>query len=157
MEAQPYQVPESCLEPQHVYCRFCAGQIAPLDKNCGHCRADQNLNSKSKGIAVTLALLLGSFGMHRFYLGQWWGIFYLLFYWTGVPFLIGLIEALVFLFTSKTTWDLKYGNVKHSSLALAVVGVLVGVMLIGILAAVAIPAYRDYQTRAEQLASESQQ
>lgn len=43
---------------------------------------------------VLLALSFGMFGAHRFYLKQGrWGIFYIIFCWTGVPYLIALIEA----------------------------------------------------------------
>ncbi len=157
MEAQPYQVPPSSLMPEVVYCRYCAEQIGILEQNCHKCGASQNLNSKSKTVAAVLALFLGSFGMHRFYLGQWWGLFYLLFYWTGIPALAGLIEALVFVFTSQTNWDLKYGNAKRGSMALAVVGILVGIMAMGIVAAIALPAYKDYQTRSQQRAQQIEQ
>lgn len=157
MEAQPYQVPPSSFVPEVVYCRYCAEQMGVLDQDCHKCGANQNLNTKSKVVAAVLAVFLGSFGLHRFYLGHWWGVFYLLFYWTGIPALAGLIEALVFVFTSKTNWDLKYGNAKRGSMALAVVGILVGVMTIGILAAIALPAYNDYQKRVEQRTQQLEQ
>ncbi len=43
---------------------------------------------------VLLALSFGMFGAHRFYLKQGrWGIFYLIFFWTGIPYLIALLES----------------------------------------------------------------
>jgi TM2 domain-containing membrane protein YozV len=43
---------------------------------------------------VLLAVLLGHFGAHRFYMGEiGWGIVYLLFCWTGIPTILGVIEA----------------------------------------------------------------
>jgi TM2 domain-containing membrane protein YozV len=41
-----------------------------------------------------LALLLGTFGFHRFYLGEnVAGVLYVLFAWTGIPTLLGLMEC----------------------------------------------------------------
>jgi TM2 domain-containing membrane protein YozV len=43
---------------------------------------------------VLLAVLLGHFGAHRFYMGDiGLGFVYLLFCWTGVPTILGFIEA----------------------------------------------------------------
>ena len=43
---------------------------------------------------VLLAVLLGHFGAHRFYMGEIGiGFIYLLFCWTGIPTILGIIEA----------------------------------------------------------------
>lgn len=157
MEAQPYQVPQSSLLPQTVYCRYCAAQISPTENICPACSASQNLNAKSKIAAGFLAIFLGSLGIHRFYLGQWWGLFYLLFYWTGIPMLTAWVEAIVFFCTSKAKWDAKYSNVKHGSAVLIVVSVFIAVFVVGILAAIAIPAYNDYTKRAAQHSQQIEQ
>ena len=48
---------------------------------------------KDKNIAAILAFFLGSFGAHKFYLGQMgWGLMYLLFSWTFVPAFLAFIE-----------------------------------------------------------------
>lgn len=45
-------------------------------------------------VGVLLALFLGSFGLHHFYLRRnGLGLLYLLFSWTGIPAIIGFIEA----------------------------------------------------------------
>jgi TM2 domain-containing membrane protein YozV len=45
-------------------------------------------------VGVLLALFLGSFGLHRFYLRQTGlGILYACFFWTGIPGLIGFFEC----------------------------------------------------------------
>ena len=45
-------------------------------------------------VGVLLALFLGSFGIHHFYLRRnVAGVFYLLFSWTGIPAILGFIEA----------------------------------------------------------------
>ena len=49
---------------------------------------------KDSVVGVLLAVFLGSFGAHRFYLGQnGIAILYILFCWTLIPHLIALIEA----------------------------------------------------------------
>lgn len=49
---------------------------------------------KDATTGVLLAILLGGFGAHRFYLGEiGWGVVYLLFGWTGIPVLAGFVEA----------------------------------------------------------------
>ena len=43
---------------------------------------------------ILLAVFLGSFGAHHFYLRRYGiGVLYLLFSWTGVPSILGWIEA----------------------------------------------------------------
>lgn len=49
---------------------------------------------KEPTTGVLLAVFLGDFGAHRFYMGQTGlGIVYLLFFWTFIPGLVGLVEA----------------------------------------------------------------
>lgn len=49
---------------------------------------------KSKPVAVSLAIFLGAFGAHKFYLGNSrTGLLYLLFSWTGITFWIALFDA----------------------------------------------------------------
>jgi TM2 domain-containing membrane protein YozV len=151
METMPYQPPQSTLEAESVFCRHCGTRIAASATACPKCGANQNLNSKSKVAAGLLAIFLGAFGIHRFYLGQWWGLFYLLFFWAWIPGLVALVEGIVFLCTSDAKWNAKYGNAKSSSAWLvALVSILVLVPIIGILAAIAIPQYQEYVKRAEQ-------
>ena len=53
---------------------------------------------KNKIVAGLLAFFLGWAGIHRFYLGDIGkGIAYALFFWTGIPFIIGFIDFIVFL------------------------------------------------------------
>ena len=45
-------------------------------------------------VGVLLALFLGCFGVHHFYLGRTGlGVLYLCFCWTGIPAILGLVEC----------------------------------------------------------------
>src|SRR5690348_3413444 len=93
-----------------VYCRGCGKEIHDSAIACPHCGAQQRVRpGKSKVTAGFLALFLGGLGIHRFYLGQWWGIFYLLFCWTLIPSLVAFVEAIVFFVTDDASWNAKYG------------------------------------------------
>lgn len=53
---------------------------------------------REKVIAGALALLLGWMGAHRFYRGESRrGLLYVLFFWTGIPGLIGFVEGIRYL------------------------------------------------------------
>nr|HQU60776.1 NINE protein [Saprospiraceae bacterium] len=66
---------------------------------------------KDKNVAGILALFLGGFGVHRFYLGQTGlGIFYLIFCWFPVMWIIGLIDAIAFFSMDKENFDRKYNR-----------------------------------------------
>ena len=66
---------------------------------------------KDRLVATLLALLLGAFGVHRFYLGNIAvGVVYLLFFWTGIPGLIAWLEAIYFLTRSNEDWARTYGG-----------------------------------------------
>ncbi len=63
---------------------------------------------KSKVAAGLLGILLGGIGAHKFYLGKiGMGILYLLFVWTGVPSVLGLIEGIIILCSNDENFQLK--------------------------------------------------
>lgn len=67
------------------------------------------VSTKSKSTAGILAILLGSFGAHKFYLSNaGMGILYLIFCWTGVPGVVGIIEGIVYLTMSDHDFAVKY-------------------------------------------------
>lgn len=66
---------------------------------------------KDKTTAGILAILLGGVGVHRFYLGQaGLGILYLLFFWTFIPSLLGIIDGIIFLTQDENDFDIKYNR-----------------------------------------------
>ena len=65
---------------------------------------------KSKVTAGLLAIFLGGFGIHKFYLGKiFQGILYILFCWTYIPAIIGVIEGIIYLTKSDEAWAEKVG------------------------------------------------
>ncbi|MWV47226.1 NINE protein [Paenibacillus sp. HJL G12] len=66
---------------------------------------------KNKVAAGILGILLGGLGIHKFYLGQiGMGILYLIFSWTGIPSIIGLIEGILYLVKSDEEFDAIYNR-----------------------------------------------
>jgi TM2 domain-containing membrane protein YozV len=66
---------------------------------------------KDKTTAGVLALLLGGFGAHKFYLGQTGtGVAYLLFCWTLIPGIIAIIEGISYLTMSQGIFDARYNG-----------------------------------------------
>ena len=143
----PYEAPKT-PGGNGPFCCQCGKQITPRTRQCPFCHQYQfQGKQKSKFVAATFGILLGFFGAHRFYLGQWWGIFYIIFGVLG--WLVAIIESLVFLFTPQESWQRKYSNVMPTSGGTIAAAVIGSVFFIGILAAIALPAYQDYTYRAK--------
>ena len=64
---------------------------------------------KNKLVAAILAIFLGCFGIHEFYLGRnGKGIVMLLFCWTGIPSIVGFIQGILMLVSNDENFQLKY-------------------------------------------------
>ena len=82
---------------------------APQCPSCGALQSNGITNSsKSKVSAALLAFFLGGVGAHKFYLGSvGMGILYLVFFWTGIPAIVALIEGIYYLSMSDEKFNLK--------------------------------------------------
>lgn len=66
---------------------------------------------KDKNVAAVLALFLGWFGVHKFYLGRIGaGIVYLVFFWTMIPALLGMIDFFVLALMENDEFNRKYNG-----------------------------------------------
>ncbi len=99
----------------YKYCYACSSVIDSRAVDCPRCGVRQpdvvGGYGKDRLVAILLALLLGTFGVHRFYLGNIAvGVVYLLFFWTGIPGFIAWLEAIYFLTRSNEDWARTYGG-----------------------------------------------
>lgn len=136
------------LTPEYRPCEKCGAQILKIAEICPKCGVRQR-SPVSKAVLLLLTFFFGGIGAHKFYLGKYWqGALYLIFFWTLVPALIALVEFVIYIFTGSDRLNEKYSA--HGSVVLIVVVVAVfGVFLLGVLAAIAIPAYSDFQQRSQ--------
>lgn len=108
------------VEPQNhgashnqIYCHGCGALLHLTALQCPKCGA-QNVSYAKKGskdrvTAGLFALLLGGIGAHHFYLGNIvLGIIYLLFCWTFIPFLVAIVEGIVYFCQSEEFFAARY-------------------------------------------------
>lgn len=107
------------------HCPSCGSVIDANAVDCPRCGVRQPdvvyQESKSRAVAILLALFLGGFGIHRFYVGPIsWGVAYLVFFWTGIPQLLAWLEAIFWLTRSDVEWAMKYGGPVRQANGLAI-------------------------------------
>ncbi|WP_353572845.1 NINE protein [Candidatus Albibeggiatoa sp. nov. BB20] len=143
----PYTAPQNQAT---VICPDCGETINKKAEICPKCGVRQHHRSDHPANKITLLLLtffLGGIGIHRFYIGSYLlGTIYMLFFWTGIPGLIALIEFIVFIFMSGDKIEEKY-EAKGRVAGVMTIIFFVSIFVLGILAAVSIPAYTDYLQR----------
>lgn len=99
------------------YCKDCGQIILYRAEICPYCGCRQTwfpyFYEKNKIVAGLLALFLGGFGAHKFYLGKiGLGVLYLIFCWTGIPTIIGFIEGLMLLAMREETFARKHSSLQ---------------------------------------------
>ena len=80
-----------------VTCAECGKEVSDAARRCPACGfSSGTFAGKSKGLAIVLALFLGGLGIHKFFLGKTGtGFLYLIFCWTFVPAILGVIDAII--------------------------------------------------------------
>ena len=84
-----------------AYCQSCGKVIKKEAFVCPYCgvrnKKNNEGNEKNKIVAALLALFLGGFGVHKFYLKRiGTGVIYILFFWTFIPSLIHSLKEQYF-------------------------------------------------------------
>ena len=144
-----YAPPASKVESFTKQCEECGESINKKAEICPKCGVRQK-QGVSKTALLLLTFFLGGLGAHKFYQRKpWWGALYLLFFWTYIPALAALIEFVIYAFTDEERLREKYPDAGGGGMVvIAVVAGFVMIMVVGILAAIALPAYQDYTMRA---------
>jgi TM2 domain-containing membrane protein YozV len=96
------------------FCHACGHQIDTRAEICPQCGVRQPRikvkGERNRVAAALFGILLGGLGIHKFYLGKvGMGILYLVFFWTCIPAVIGLIEGIIYLTMSDEEFMQKYG------------------------------------------------
>jgi len=94
------------------FCQECGKTInrkAVICPECGVPQPGSATTDKSKIVAGIFALLLGGFGIHKFYLGRiGLGILYLLFFWTAILAIVAFFEGIILLTMSDEKFASKF-------------------------------------------------
>lgn len=86
-----------------------ASSSSSSSASSGNTQAGYAHYTKSRVAAGILGILLGGFGIHKFYLGKWGqGILYLIFCWTYIPSIISFIEGIIYLISSDENFARKH-------------------------------------------------
>lgn len=95
------------ISDQAIECPSCG---YPLRKPKKTEYISTSIPKKSRLTAILLAILLGDFGAHKFYLNQTkQGIWYLLFFWTLIPAILSLFEAIGYSYMDDEVFQIEFG------------------------------------------------
>ena len=101
------------------FCSECAAVIKTKAVICPKCGCPQTAGftpqavaqQRNKNTAGLVAMLLGGLGIHKFYLGQpKQGIFYMIFFWTFIPALLGIVDAIKLFGMNADEFNRTYNN-----------------------------------------------
>lgn len=147
------EIAQELSSPVACYCVKCGTAIRVGQHKCEKCFTPvTEYVHKNKVTASLLALFVGGFGLHRLYLGHWWGIIYLIFFCTLIPSLVAIIEAIVFFLTPSKKWEAHYGRIQKTSGvmgALFVLALVISIAVTWTLVSLSLPLYQDYLKRAQ--------
>ncbi len=110
--------PRKIVAAALINCPVCENTVSDQASSCPKCghpiRSTPTIATaaaplKSRSLAVFLALILGGIGVHKFYVDKpGVGLCYLLFCWTFIPSLFGLIEAIQYVSMTDDVFQEKY-------------------------------------------------
>jgi predicted Zn finger-like uncharacterized protein len=143
--------------PQFKFCSTCGQRLHVMAELCPKCgvRVAPPANAINKVALLLITFFLGGLGAHKFYQKKYLlGTLYLLFFWTYIPTLASLVEFFIYAFKSETELQQRYPEAGSGGVVIAAVVIpLVGIAMIGILAAIAIPQFAAYREKAYNVAA----
>ena len=97
-------------ERETKYCVSCGESVLRKAEICPHCGVRiQSSGTSDRVTAALLAILIGVFGAHKFYLGKnAQGVLYLCFFWIFIPGIVAFIEGLIYLTESDAEFKRKH-------------------------------------------------
>ena len=96
------------IDDDSAVCPFCGKQLNGETNYGGTSQLDYTYKGKNKLVTAILAIVLGDLGIHYFYLGKTGlGVLMLVFCWTGIPAIIGLIQGILILLGSNEDFQRK--------------------------------------------------
>ena len=101
-------------EVTEKFCYNCGSKLVATAAVCGNCGIRQHdVSAQGRGCsrlaAGMLAIFLGTFGIHKFYLGKpIWGVAYIVFAVTFLSTLVGIVEGLWYLTMSDNEFTARY-------------------------------------------------
>jgi len=96
------------------YCAECQGSepshaLAPQGMGQSHVPMAQ-FPRKNQTVSVGLSLVFGGLGAHKFYLDKpGAGLLYLMFFWTGIPSILGIIDGVRYIRMDDEEFHRRYG------------------------------------------------
>jgi ribosomal protein L40E len=107
--------------PPTKFCMDCGQEINRRAEICPKCGVRQLPAPNASGalgtggpnrlIAALFAILLGGIGIHKFYLGRvGQGLLYVLFCWTIIPVIVGIVEGILYLCSTDEDFGRRYGK-----------------------------------------------
>ena len=100
-----------------MFCTHCGKEVNDDAVVCVHCGCAVKSNGavgksgKSKMVAGLLGILLGDIGVHEFYMGNiTGGILSIIFCWTGIPAIVGLVKGIKYLCESDEQFESRFNK-----------------------------------------------
>jgi predicted Zn finger-like uncharacterized protein len=126
------------------YCSSCGSKLYSQAKSCPRCgeRIAPPAHALNKVALLLITFFLGGLGGHRIYQRKYLlGALYFLFFWTYIPAIVAFVEFIIYATKSEFELQKKYPETSRGAAVFAVVIPLVGMAVLGILAAIAIPQF----------------
>ena len=105
--------------PQTKFCHACAATLDARAEICPGCgvrqpavrrRASSDLSRTVAAVLALVSLVAGGIGLHKFYTGRVAaGVLCVLFFWTGIPWIVSLVNLFSFVRMSDERFSELYG------------------------------------------------